>query len=340
MAGAKKDNKTFMANLVAGGGAGFMESCICHPLDTVKTRMQLQRNRGAAMGPFGTAAKIVKVEGVGALYKGLSAVVSGIVPKMAIRFSSFEWYKSIMAASDGTVSRPKTFLAGTLAGVTEAVIVVTPMEVVKIRLQAQRHSLADPHDTPRYRGTIHAAMIIIKEEGFSALYKGVIPTVLRQATNQAVNFTAYQEIKDRILSYSPGEKELKSWQSFLVGGISGAMGPMANSPIDVIKTRLQKQRIVPGETPKYNGVVGTITTMLKEEGIRSFYKGLSPRLMRIVPGQAITFAVYERISNFLAVNNLLQKKPKEILPELAAKAHTEALIATSEAAPANSTASA
>ncbi|KJE94663.1 succinate:fumarate antiporter [Capsaspora owczarzaki ATCC 30864] len=330
-------NRTFMANLVAGGSAGLAESCICHPLDTIKTRMQLQRNRGASIGPFGTAKKIIQIEGVMALYKGLTAVVSGIVPKMAIRFSSFEAFKSAMASADGTVSRSRVFLAGTLAGVTEAVLVVTPMEVVKIRLQAQRHSLADPHDAPRYRGSIHAAAMIIKEEGLSALYKGVIPTVLRQATNQAVNFTAYREIKETWLRYSPEKKELESWQHLLVGGVSGAMGPLANSPIDVIKTRLQKQRTIPGETPKYNGVSGTIQTMLKEEGIRSFYKGLTPRLMRIVPGQAITFAVYERVSTFLAVNNLLQKQPKEVLPELSRRAKEQGATATTEAAPAAST---
>jgi hypothetical protein len=41
--------------------------------------------------------------------------------------------------------------AGLLAGATEAVMVVSPMEVIKIRLQAQHHSLADPEDIPKYR---------------------------------------------------------------------------------------------------------------------------------------------------------------------------------------------
>jgi hypothetical protein len=44
------------------------------------------------------------------LYKGLGAVVSGIVPKMAIRFSSFELYKSWMADANGVVSTGSVFL--------------------------------------------------------------------------------------------------------------------------------------------------------------------------------------------------------------------------------------
>jgi solute carrier family 25 citrate transporter 1 len=75
-------------------------------------------------------------------------------------------------------------LAGLGAGTTEAVAVVTPMEVVKIRLQAQMHSLADPLEIPRYRNAGHAVYAIVREEGVTALYRGVSLTALRQATNQ------------------------------------------------------------------------------------------------------------------------------------------------------------
>jgi len=74
--------------------------------------------------------------------------------------------------------------AGLGAGITEAVLVVNPMEVVKIRLQAQMHSLADPLETPQYRNAGHAVYTIVREEGFAVLYRGVTLTALRQATNQ------------------------------------------------------------------------------------------------------------------------------------------------------------
>ena len=74
--------------------------------------------------------------------------------------------------------------AGLGAGVTEAVLVVCPMEVVKIRLQAQVHSMTDPLDVPKYRNAAHALWLILREEGPSTLYRGVALTALRQATNQ------------------------------------------------------------------------------------------------------------------------------------------------------------
>lgn len=89
----------------------------------------------ASMGPIGTAKRIIQREGFLALYKGLTAVYMGIIPKMAIRFVSFEQYKDWL--NDYTVlgrSTTATFTAGLLSGLTEAVLVVTPAEVCKVRL--------------------------------------------------------------------------------------------------------------------------------------------------------------------------------------------------------------
>lgn len=48
-------------------------------------------------------------------------------------------------------------------------------------------------------------------------------------------------------------QELDPWETMLCGGISGGLGPLANNPLDVVKTRLQRQRIIPGQVPKYTG---------------------------------------------------------------------------------------
>src|SRR4051794_9337799 len=141
-----------------------------------------------------------------------------------------------------STTRPKT--AGLAAGVTEAVLVVTPMEVVKIRLQAQHHSMADPLDIPKYRNAAHALYTVVKEEGVSALWRGVSLTALRQGTNQAANFTAYSYFKGQLQKYH-GTNELPSYETSLIGLISGALGPFSNAPIDTIKTRLQKMPAEP-----------------------------------------------------------------------------------------------
>ncbi|CAG8456313.1 4863_t:CDS:2 [Ambispora leptoticha] len=294
------DKKSLSLHFIAGGGAGLTEALCCHPLDTIKVRMQLSK-KSPRPGFISVAVNLVRKESPLALYKGLGAVVTGIVPKMAIRFSSFELYKTWLANKDtGKVSTTATFFAGLGAGITEAVMVVTPMDVIKIRLQAQRHSLTDPLDIPKYRNAAHAAFTIVKEEGVLALYKGVTLTALRQATNQAVNFTVYQEMKKR-MKHIQGTKdgqELPSYQHLLMGGISGAMGPLANAPIDTIKTRIQRSSSPEKGWSRFKSVT---VSLIQNEGYFALYKGLLPRLMRVGVGQAVTFAAYERIKIYMEI---------------------------------------
>ncbi|KAI9835874.1 MAG: Mitochondrial succinate-fumarate transporter [Sarea resinae] len=265
--------------------------------------MQLSRRARAPgvkkRGFLKTGAEIVKRETPLGLYKGLGAVLTGIVPKMAIRFTSYEWYKQLLADKQtGAVSSKMTFFAGLAAGVTEAVAVVTPMEVVKIRLQAQHHSMADPLDVPKYRNAAHALYTVVKEEGVGALYRGVSLTALRQGSNQAVNFTAYTEFKQFLQNAQPeyNSKELPSYQTMVIGLVSGAMGPLSNAPIDTIKTRLQKTPAQPGETA-VSRITKIAGEMFKQEGFHAFYKGITPRIMRVAPGQAVTFTVYEYLKD-------------------------------------------
>lgn len=295
---------------LAGGGAGMMEALACHPLDTIKVRMQLSRRnreRGKRRGFIKTGVEICKKETPLGLYKGLGAVLTGIIPKMAIRFTSYEWYKQLLANSEGKVTGGANFMAGLAAGVTEAVFVVTPMEVVKIRLQAQHHSMSDPLDIPKYRNAAHATYTVLKEEGPGALWRGVSLTALRQGTNQAANFTAYTELKEMLQQRQDDPSApLPSWQTSIIGLISGAVGPFCNAPIDTIKTRLQRSPAEPGQS-SMNRIKEIGTQMFKQEGFRAFWMGITPRVMRVAPGQAVTFAVYEYLKGVL-------EKGREMLP--------------------------
>ena len=81
--------------------------------------MQLTNGQAKRRGFITTGKEIVKRETPLGLYKGLGAVLTGIVPKMAIRFTSYEWYKQMLADKEtGIVSSKATFL-----GITTLIIV-------------------------------------------------------------------------------------------------------------------------------------------------------------------------------------------------------------------------
>ncbi|SCV05601.1 LANO_0H11078g1_1 [Lachancea nothofagi CBS 11611] len=332
---SSKNNSSHPAiNLIAGGTAGLFEALCCHPLDTIKVRMQIQSRAqnpsASSTGFLATARQIAHNEGLLAFYKGLGAVVIGIIPKMAIRFTAYEFFRTLLAdPSTGVVSTGSTFLAGVGAGITEAVLVVNPMEVVKIRLQAQHvqfvplvaevagatgpggatgpaaatFSSAAYHSgqsattnvkaAAKYKNAVQAAYLIVTEEGPRALYRGVSLTAARQATNQGANFTVYSTLKTKLQDYH-NTQMLPSWETSLIGLVSGAVGPFSNAPLDTIKTRLQKDKST-SKTSSFTKIVAISRQLIQEEGFRALYKGITPRVMRVAPGQAVTFTVYELI---------------------------------------------
>lgn len=60
--------------------------------------MQTAAKRNA----YQTAKNIIQMENILGFYRGFSPVISGIIPKIAIRFASFAIYKEILALPDGS----------------------------------------------------------------------------------------------------------------------------------------------------------------------------------------------------------------------------------------------
>jgi len=166
------------------------------------------------------------------------------------------------------------------------------VQVVKIRLQQQKGL---SHELLKYKGPIHCARTIIREEGFLGLWAGAAPTVMRNGTNQAAMFTAKNAFDVLLWKKHEGDgRVLQPWQSMISGFLAGTAGPVCTGPFDVVKTRLMAQSREGGEL-KYKGMVHAIRTIYAEEGLLALWKGLLPRLMRIPPGQAIMWAVADQI---------------------------------------------
>ncbi|XP_046415093.1 putative tricarboxylate transport protein, mitochondrial [Neodiprion virginianus] len=274
-----------LKGIVAGGITGGIEICITYPTEYVKTQLQLDGKAGAGKeysGILDCVKKTVKGHGVLGLYRGLSVLIYGSIPKSAVRFGAFESVKKRLVDSEGKLNAQTRLLAGLCAGVSEAVLVVTPMETVKVKFINDQRS-----GNPRYKGFLHGVTLIVKESGARGVYQGLVPTVMRQGSNQAIRFFVMETLKD----WYRGGDNSKSVPKLLVGAfgaVAGAASVFGNTPIDVIKTRMQGL-----EAAKYKGTVDCIVQVWKKEGAFAFYKGTVPRLSRVCLDVAITFMVYD-----------------------------------------------
>ncbi|KAI4820855.1 hypothetical protein KUCAC02_028822, partial [Chaenocephalus aceratus] len=119
--------------ILAGGLAGGIEICITFPTEYVKTQLQLDEraNPPKYRGIGDCVKQTVQGHGVKGLYRGLSSLVYGSIPKSAVRFGVFEFLSNRARDENGRLDSTKGLLCGLGAGILEAVFVVCPMETVK-----------------------------------------------------------------------------------------------------------------------------------------------------------------------------------------------------------------
>lgn len=261
---------------------------ITYPTEYVKTQLQLSKNN--FKGPLNCVSRTVNEKGFFGLYRGLSPLLYFSIPKAAVRFTSFEYFKGIFQKGESRpLSNLEATVAGFGAGIMEAILTVTPMENVKVKfIHDQVIS-----EKPRYRGFFHGMSVILKENGISGIYKGLMPTILKQSTNQAIRFLVYNFITNKLKGEDKNRK-LTMFETFFSGVLAGAASVFGNTPIDVVKTRMQGL-----EAHKYKNSIDCATKIWQNEGFLAFYKGTTPRLGRVCLDVGLVFTLFEQINRLL-----------------------------------------
>ncbi|KAG0293820.1 hypothetical protein BGZ96_002270 [Linnemannia gamsii] len=286
-----------MYTLTAGAVAGAIESIVTYPTEYVKTQLQLQDNGAASArnggvkfkGPVDVLVTTVRTQGITAIYRGLSALVIGTAAKAAVRFFAFDQFRDMLKDSEGKISAGRSVLAGLGAGMTEAVLVVTPTETIKTKL-IHDGNLA----VPKYRGLVHGVQSIIRAEGFGGVYRGVVPVMARQGANSAVRFGVYSTLSD-MAKAQMGETTLPATHTFGIGAIAGIVTVYTTMPLDVVKTKMQGLNA----RQLYKGAFDCAWKVFKNEGVLAFWKGATPRLARLSMSGGIIFSLYESTISFL-----------------------------------------
>jgi len=177
--------------------------------------------------------------------------------------------------------------------------VIAPLDVVKIRLQLQTHSLSDPlshspnslRGSPIYNGTLPTIKHILREEGITGLWKGNIPAELMYVSYSAIQFTTYRSVTLG-LQTAFGEHRLPAAaESFIAGASAGAAGTTCTYPLDLLRTRFAAQ----GTEKVYTSLLASIRDIAHNEGPRGFFQGLGAGVGQIIPYMGLFFATYETL---------------------------------------------
>jgi len=274
-----------------GGLTGFIEAIICYPTEFVKTQLQLQSKANPEFtGMVDCAKKTVGKYGPMGLYAGALPLIIGSSGKQAARWTGYEMALEKFKDKDGKVSMPARMAAGACGGVTEAIMAVTPIETLKTRVTDDMR-----RGTNNYSGSFDAMRKIITNEGPMGLYMGLVPTIAKQATNQAVRFPVQFYTKNLMTG---GDKSLDANPIYngAAGAFAGAVSVMCTMPQDTVKSRMQ------GEEAKklYKGTMDCAMQILKNDGAMFFYSGTTPRLIRVSLDVAITFAIFPVLGKYIS----------------------------------------
>ncbi|XP_072300537.1 electrogenic aspartate/glutamate antiporter SLC25A12, mitochondrial-like [Eucyclogobius newberryi] len=172
------------AEILAGGCAGASQVIFTNPLEIVKIRLQVAGE--ITTGPRVKALSVVRELGFLGLYKGAKACFLRDIPFSAIYFPVYAHTKEKLADEDGRVGPLQLLSAGAIAGVPAASL-VTPADVIKTRLQVAARA-----GQTSYNGVIDCSRKILREEGFSAFWKGAGARVFRSSPQFAVTLLTYE----------------------------------------------------------------------------------------------------------------------------------------------------
>ncbi|KAM9445579.1 mitochondrial carnitine/acylcarnitine carrier protein [Clarias gariepinus] len=275
-------------NFVAGGVGGACLLFAGHPLDTIKVRLQTQPKASSGQyvlytGTFDCFRKTLSREGALGLYKGMGAPLAGVAPMMAVSFFGFGLGKQLLQSDPSVpVSYTHTLMAGMLAGVFTTVI-VAPGERIKCLLQVQSIS-----GELKYAGPVDCALKLYKQHGIRSVYKGTILTLIRDVPSSGLYFLTYEYLKAVLTPEGETVDRLSTPRILFAGGTAGIVNWAVALPPDVLKSNFQT-----AADGRYSGVVDVLRTLLREEGARALYKGLSAVMLRAFPANAACFLGFE-----------------------------------------------
>jgi len=273
----------FAKDVFAGTCGGVTVTLLGHPFDTVKVLLQTQSSKNPVYsGAVDAASKVIKAEGVGGLYRGVTSPLAGQMFFRATLFFAYARAKEFVGVSpDDPLSYAKAGALAWLAGT----FFESPIDLYKSQWQCQLVKMkADPAYKSPYGSVVDVVKESWKHNGVRGPYQAFHATMARNLPAGAVYFGVFENVKNAFAASNADGKATNS-QIILSGGIGGFFYWSLFYPIDVIKSALMTDAVNPAQR-KFSGFFDAAGKLYASGGVRAFYRGLVPCLLRASPANA------------------------------------------------------
>ena len=172
---------------VAGTIGGAVSMVLTYPLETIRSRLSLQRLSSHYVGIIDALYLIPKRD----LFQGLRMSILGYAPFTAISFSTYFTYKDWFCQKTTCNEDVVKVLSGGLSGLT-AISITYPSDLIRRRLQLQNFD----RNVPAYSGIVDCVQKIIAAEGVRGLYRGLFATGVKLFPTIGIQFLVMDTLKE------------------------------------------------------------------------------------------------------------------------------------------------
>jgi Mitochondrial carrier protein len=287
----------FWENMICGATSRSIAQTVMHPANTMKTMLQNARGPDRP-----TIATLLQPSNFRRLTVGAGANFLLSMPHGAVNFAVLELVRSRMSTFVRSQPRLSSverrfgfgldFLSSSISTVACS-IVSTPQMMITDNIMAGN-----------YPNLLAAITGLAKSRGILGFYSGWWPGLVGKIPSYAFTWTFFQQLKALRLRLT-NNRPAKDWENSAMGCLASTATVCLMIPMDTIKTRLVSQagRAATSEV-FYTGIVDCAVRVFREEGIGTFYRGLPPRLVSVVPMIGIQFGVYEFMKRLMLARHV------------------------------------
>lgn len=297
----KKKSNT-LSTTISGLIAGSLSKFITHPLDTIKSKLQIDKTEFVRIREI---AKLTYMsEGIKGFYKGINITIIGSIPAVGLYFGSYEFMKGLLYRK-GIISNDflNHFISGLYAEAVSCIIFV-PVDIIRERLQVQSN-LKDFS----YKNDFDALRTIIKTEGLRGIYKAYWATLASFGPTSALYFMFFEYFKGKFILNSKDSyiKEhnykdiivLTFSQSVFCSLLASSLSSFLTSPLDLVKFRMQISRRKGISTDKpsyaYRNLCHGLKCVVQQEGFLCLFRGSYARVLSMTPQGTIIMTIVEQV---------------------------------------------
>uniref|UniRef100_A0A6G1S7E7 Solute carrier family 25 member 42 n=1 Tax=Aceria tosichella TaxID=561515 RepID=A0A6G1S7E7_9ACAR len=271
--------------LISGAVAGGVAKTCIAPLDRTKIHFQINDSQFSIKEAAKFLSHTYNHHGFTALWRGNSATMIRILPYAALQYCSHEQFKILLEVDTNERKKngkAKSFLAGSLAGLVSS-ICTYPLDLARARMAVSQ--------SDKVRLTEIFKTLVIKD-GYLALYRGCLPSILGIIPYAGVTFFTYETAK-RLHYEHTGKHEPNHLQRMAFGALAGLLGQSASYPLDVVRRRMQT-------SPTRLGMTETMIRILVDPSpFKSMYRGLSLNWIKGPISVGISFTTFDLLTKLL-----------------------------------------